>query len=333
MRRVGLGLALSLCALLFFSTYVGVQFVANKPCAPRFSLKQQRPFLALPEPESLWELGGCDSAQPLFQCQHMFKKDKNGVFEARIANRSDFRKGSLLNYRHNRCAVVGSSGNVLHYDFGKEIDEHDIVMRINPPLSHFQNSSLFGKHVGRRHGDVMIFGNSALENGCPQLNKDQRYVLAMNKGPHSLRTNQFFVDCWKKYNLKTLTLNGVFREKADRLANFIRKQCPSKAKRHAITAGLSTIVFSLHLCYNVDLYGFGLNEANRFEYHRDITTEQKLLAGSTAHDWTTETRLLKYLTSSHDAVSKLMLDGFDPPNIRNCGSSFDLPGGKVCVVK
>ena len=72
----------------------------------------------------------------------------------------------------------------------------------------------------------------------------------------------------------------------------------------------------------MDLYGFGLNEANRFEYHRDATLEQ-FLARRTAHDWVTETRLLKYLTSNRDTVSKLMLDGFDPPNVRNRGASFD----------
>ena len=180
-------------------------------------------------------------------------------------------------------------------------------------------------------GDRVLLGISGLERGCPQLKKDQRYVLAMNSG-RPLRTNRIYVDCWKKFNLKTLTFNVVFREKADRLANFIRKQCPSKAKRHSITSGLSAIVFSLHLCHNVDLYGFGLNEANRFEYHRDITQE-KFLAGSTAHDWVTETRLLKYLTSNRDAVLKVMLDGFDPPNVRNRGASFDLPDVEDCVVK
>ena len=354
--RVGMGIAISACAVSII--YVCVQFDAVPIKKAPLASKQHRPspFLTQelrPErvltknaslspfqtrelpPESLWELGGCDTDYPLLQCKREFRDNAKFLEPLRMATKNDFRKGSLLERRHDRCAVVGSSGNVLHYDLGKEIDEHDIVIRINPPLSQFQDSSHFGKYVGRRHGDVIIFGASALRPGCPQLKKGQRYILT-TQSSNSLFKNkiyfQFYKDCWKKYNLKTFTLNSVFRRKAELLANFVRKQCPSNATGHSITAGLSAIAFTLHLCHNVDLYGFGLNEANRFEYHRNVTLEQ-FLAGTTGHDWVTETRLLKYLTSNRDAVSKLMLDGFDPPNVRGHGAPFDLPGAKVCVVK
>ncbi|XP_065840019.1 type 2 lactosamine alpha-2,3-sialyltransferase-like [Oscarella lobularis] len=350
--RVGMGIAISACAVSVI--YVCVQFdavpIKKAPLVSRrpspFLTRELRPlptknaFLSpfetreLP-PESLWELGGCDTDYPLLQCKRELKDNAKFLEPLRMATKNDFREGSLLDLRHDRCAVVGSSGNVLHYDLGKEIDEHNIVIRVNPPLSQFQDSSHFGKYVGRRHGDVIIFGASALRPGCPQLKKDQRYILTTQSSDTLFKNKiyfQFYEDCWKKYNLKTFTLNGVFRQKAERLAAFVRKQCPSNAMRHSITSGLTAIVFTLHLCHNVDLYGFGLNEANQFEYHRNVTREQ-FLARPSRHDWPTETRLLKYLTSNRDAVSKLMLDGFDPPNVRNRGASFDLPGAKVCVVK
>ncbi|XP_065840024.1 uncharacterized protein [Oscarella lobularis] len=334
---VGLGVAISLCAVCIMC--VCAHFVVLPTLkAPLVSKRRHLSLFTMREfrPESLWDLGGCENTRPLLECKLTFTEATKFLEPLRMAKKSDFREGSLLNHRHDRCAVVGSSGNLLHYDLGQEIDEHDIVIRINPPQSQFQDSNLFGKYVGRRHGDVIIFGASAIRNGCPQLKKDQRYILAMSKPFNALSKYKsfyrFFVDCWKKYNLKTFSLNGVFRRKAEQLATFARNQCPSNATGHSITAGLSAIAFTLHLCRNVDLYGFGLNEANRFEYHRNVTGEQ-FLAGTTGHDWVTETRLLKYLTSNRDAVSKLMLDGFDPPNVRNRGASFDLPGAKVCVVK
>ena len=49
-----------------------------------------------------------------------------------------------LNVRvYNRCAIVGSSGIVLSYEHGKDIDEHDMVVRFNSAPT-----KKFRKHVG-----------------------------------------------------------------------------------------------------------------------------------------------------------------------------------------
>ena len=276
--------------------------------------------------------GDCHNPHPLLACS----SDKFGSAETlqmRAATDDDFLKNRILRERgkHNSCALVGSSGNILKYEFGKEIDEHDLVIRINPPATVAHE---YDKYIGSRFGDVIIYGSSGAMGPCPKLNQSQNYVLATTPGPMSLRRKanvDFIRDCWKTYSKKIYLLSGELSIKARELCNYVRKECLTTYKGRYVTAGLTTLLFTMHICRNVDIYGYGLNEAKQFEYHRNKTMKT-FYSQKTAHDWMSESRLLDYLTSNSDAPKKFVLEGYDyPTRVRRRGASYDVPDATRCL--
>eukprot|EP00118_Oscarella_pearsei_P020126 m.216870 g.216870 ORF g.216870 m.216870 type:complete len:368 (+) comp39878_c0_seq9:22-1125(+) len=288
--------------------------------------------------ESLWEIGGCDKPSSLVLCrehktfldaaQSRNRIDAELIATACFADKNDFvSPRSLLGRRHDRCAVVGSSGNILRYDYGAEIDAHDMVVRININPSKLKG---YEKHVGSRLGDILFFGKSAIKmtnGGCLALDSDRPYLLLKFNDLNTYRKDftSVYRDCWQRYKQKMLTITSGFRENADAIARDLRQKCGRKKTAASLTAGMRAIVFSMHICRSVTLYGFGLNEAVTFNFHRNVSSEDYTLK-KTKHDFVTETRMLKYLTSHNStAVSKFMLKGFDPPKIVARGASFDVP--------
>ena len=276
--------------------------------------------------------GDCHNPHPLLACS----SDKFGSAETlqmRAATDDDLLNNRILRERgkHNSCALVGSSGNILKYEFGKEIDEHDLVIRINPPATVAHE---YDKYIGSQFGDVIIYGSSGAVGPCPKLNQSQDYVLATTPGPMSLRRKanvDFIRDCWKTYSKKIYLLSGELSIKARALCNYVRKECLTTYKGRYVTAGLTTLLFTMHICRNVDIYGYGLNEAEQFEYHRNKTMKS-FYSQKTVHDWMSESRLLDYLTSNSDAPKKFVLEGYDyPTRVRRRGASYDVPGATRCL--
>ena len=279
--------------------------------------------------------GDCHNPHPLLACSSdkFYGRRTAETLQMRAATDDDFLKNWILRERgkHNSCALVGSSGNILKYEFGKEIDEHDLVIRINPPATVAHE---YDKYIGSRFGDVIIYGSSGAMGPCPKLNQSQNYVLTTTPGPLSLRRKanlDFIRDCWKTYSKKIYLLSGELSIKARELCNYVRKECLTTYKGRYVTAGLTTLLFTMHICRNVDIYGYGLNEAEQFEYHRNKTMKT-FYSQKTAHDWMSESRLLDYLTSNSDAPKKFVLKGYDyPTRVRRRGASYDVPGATRCL--
>ena len=56
------------------------------------------------------------------------------------------------------------------------------------------------------------------------------------------------------------------------------------------TSGLDAVVFALHLCREVHMYGFGLKGAKKFEYFANATNEEV----RNAHDFPAEAYFFTY---------------------------------------
>ena len=310
------------------------------PVLPRNQLATAVPKPAQPDEklEAGPGTGDCRSAHPLLVCE----RDKFYGFrtaetiQMRAATDRDFLKNKILRDlgKHPSCALVGSSGNILRYEFGEEIDEHDLVIRTNPPPTTVLRK--YEKYVGSRSGDVLVFGPSAAVGLCSKFNRNQSYLLATIPGPLTLQRKaniDFIRDCWKSYGQKVYLINGEFSMKAGELCNYVRKECKTTYKRKDVTGGLTALLFTMHICRNVDIYGYGINEAELFEFHKNITVK-KFYSMPTRHDWTSEARLLDYLTSNSDAPKKFMLPGYDhSPKVRRRGASYDVPGATRCLPK
>ena len=112
---------------------------------------------------------------------------------AQFATDNDFVNEPLLRRVHDTCAVVGSSGNLLNYEFGAEIDAHDIVFRINlPPMKGYE------KYVGSRKGDVLVL--NYLKSHWPCHNP-KHFILTCHRHPAAYA--DFVRTCRTRYGRKT----------------------------------------------------------------------------------------------------------------------------------
>jgi hypothetical protein len=197
-------------------------------------------------------------------------------------------------YACARCAVVGSSGNLLGKGYGKDIDAHDVVFRFNdapihapydPELDPESMPKTFEADVGSKDTVRMVYPESCFTQyaetsdtllwvtfkaedmnfyatevfGSP--NRIERRVLWRNT---SCVTEQRSL-LGRKYADKSLVMLPTLFEHAQQFTNYYA------------STGFVGIVVALHLCKEVSLYGFSLG------------APEKTATGDTPyHYWTKE---------------------------------------------
>lgn len=78
------------------------------------------------------------------------------------------------------CALVGSSGTLLHHQYGRDIDAHEFVIRTNlAPLAGYED--VVGRKVSLRAMVTEAIGCALLERGCPA------FGVAITHGAHAMR--------------------------------------------------------------------------------------------------------------------------------------------------
>ncbi|XP_065834254.1 CMP-N-acetylneuraminate-beta-galactosamide-alpha-2,3-sialyltransferase 1-like [Oscarella lobularis] len=262
-------------------------------------------------PSELLSLFGCHSKHPLLMCRNHIKGESNDVVEAGIrhwrrqfANDTDFVRHSQLHRRHDTCALVGSSYNLMKHEFGDEIDAHDLVVRLNdPPVKGFEN------HVGRRPADISIYNLAvAKARNCAKPPRNESLMVHCsftftNPDVSSVKLQadaRCVSETWKKYGLKTLTLSKYVLFTAERALTYMYQRAGKKksSKTMKASCGMRSIIFLLPLCRNLHLYGFGGTEDDEpYKYYVKILTRD--LYQKAAHDFVGETRFIDALASGH----------------------------------
>ena len=256
---------------------------------------------------------GCQSKQPLLLCRNHIAAKSDDVVEARVphwryrlANETDFVRQPQLRRRHDKCALVGSSYNLMKHEFGDEIDAHDLVIRLNdPPVNGFE------KHVGHRPADISIYNFLvARKQGCAKPPRNGSlmvhcsfypYKKARNVNPDWLANMQADIQCvsdtWKKYGLKTFTMSKYVLSTAQRALTYMNEQAGKKTSATVkASCGMRSITFLLPLCRNLHLYGFGgTHNDEPYKYYLKVSTRD--FYKRAPHDFLQETRFIDALAS------------------------------------
>lgn len=144
------------------------------------------------------------------------------------------------------CAVVGNSGDLLKTKFGKEIDEHDAVIRDNEaPVN-----AKYAKHVGLKR-DFRIVGRGVARNMKEVVKGAVDEVLIIK----SLTHRDFNAMIKELPNPVYLFQGVVFR-------------------RGAKGTGVKSIELALSMCDQVDIYGFTVDPGYT-EWTRYFSTPRK----------------------------------------------------------
>jgi hypothetical protein len=144
----------------------------------------------------------------------------------------------------NKCAVVGSSGIVLNYDNGEDIDQHDMVFRFNSaPTRGFE------KHVGSK----TTYRITNTQNWGFHEPKTNESILIHFRAKSAIKG--LFWNSKQKKPLKLYAFAPDFVEYVATKLNFLA------------TSGLYGILLAMHKCNKVDIYGFQITTQHGALYH------------------------------------------------------------------
>ncbi|XP_062522698.1 CMP-N-acetylneuraminate-beta-galactosamide-alpha-2,3-sialyltransferase 1-like isoform X2 [Corticium candelabrum] len=189
-----------------------------------------------PPNRSLWISVGCDTKYPLFSCQSKHEARGKGLGNVIAVNETHFRH-PILQRHWNSCAIVGSSGRLLKTEYGRHIDDHEIVARINyPPIKGYE------KHVGSRPSDIFFFGDKV--DRCFNESHPEAKLMVFPLPYKNRRRGVSFEKCEANRELPLYTISNYIMGFAGALIyNYTVAHRPPtmKARQH------------------VDAYGFGLS--------------------------------------------------------------------------
>lgn len=144
---------------------------------------------------------------------------------------------------YGSCAVVGSSGIMLHHELGAEIDSHDVVIRFNSaPIKGFE------KHVGSKTTHRL----TNTQNWAFRENTREQLLVHMRSRSHL----EGFVATRK--GDPSIRMSGFDRDFVEHLAN---------ALDFMPTSGFYGVMMALLRCAEVDIYGFHVSAAHGALYH------------------------------------------------------------------
>lgn len=165
------------------------------------------------------------------------------------------------------CAVVGNSGNLRGAGYGTEIDAFDTVIR----LSHAPTQG-FESDVGTRSTFHFTYRSIAWDKGFDPRAR----VLYFSVGNEDFQRIIRYLQFRRKQNVQ----NSDARSKFDLLPlenlnivhpdfiYYVQKRWLGGARGHPST-GMIGIVFGLHLCDSVDVYGFGADRDGNWDHYYD----------------------------------------------------------------
>eukprot|EP00240_Pyramimonas_obovata_P000960 CAMPEP_0118940456 /NCGR_PEP_ID=MMETSP1169-20130426/31452_1 /TAXON_ID=36882 /ORGANISM="Pyramimonas obovata, Strain CCMP722" /LENGTH=548 /DNA_ID=CAMNT_0006884943 /DNA_START=200 /DNA_END=1846 /DNA_ORIENTATION=+ len=177
-----------------------------------------------------------------------------------------------LNKVFETCAIVGSSGHLLKFEKGPEIDAHELVLRFNSaPTRGFE------KHVGYK--------------------TTHRLTNTRNFAYREHRSEHVFIHIRNAASMKGL----IGRKKAnpnERLYSLhpAWHRFMDRTFQYLTTSGLNGIIIALHKCKKINLYGFHVHPQMGALYHYYNPNDEPANATRDDGEW--------------DLVRKLAVEGF-----------------------
>ncbi|KAG1946790.1 CMP-N-acetylneuraminate-beta-galactosamide-alpha-2,3-sialyltransferase 1 [Pimephales promelas] len=167
--------------------------------------------------------------------------------------------------RCRTCAVVGNSGNILGSNYGQLIDSHDLVIRINKgPTEDYE------KDVGNKTTHRIMYPESAVDLD------DNTYLVLL---PVKVLDMQWLISAFTTRHIRHTYTNVPSSIKANKdkvmilHPEFIKYVHDNWAEGHGRypSTGFLTLIFALHICDKVDVFGFGANSDRKWHHYFDKT--------------------------------------------------------------
>ncbi len=159
------------------------------------------------------------------------------------------------------CAVVGASRNLLNSDYGRQIDAHDVVIRVNrAPTEEFKSD------VGEKTTHHVMWPTNFGKDLA-----DRRAVLLFN--PLTLHTENLF-DWILELVEQVLPWDaGRVRIIHPEFVKYLHEGW-LEARGGFPSTGFTAMMVAVHICDEVDVFGFGADAEGRWDrYYEDEVNE------------------------------------------------------------
>ncbi|KAI7798533.1 putative CMP-N-acetylneuraminate-beta-galactosamide-alpha-2 [Triplophysa rosa] len=167
--------------------------------------------------------------------------------------------------RCRTCAVVGNSGNLIGSRYGPLIDFHDVVIRINKgPTKGYE------KDVGSKTTHRILYPESAVD-----LDNSTHLVLF----PFKIRDMQWLISTFTTRHITRtyMPVKPSINANEDQVMilhpGFIKHVYDSWLQKHGRypSTGFITLIFALHICDEVNVFGFGASSGGAWHHYFDQT--------------------------------------------------------------
>ncbi|VTJ57366.1 Hypothetical predicted protein [Marmota monax] len=196
-----------------------------------------------------------------------------------------------------RCAVVGNSGNLKESSYGPEIDSHDFVLRMNKaPTAGFEAD------VGSKTTHHLVYPESFRE-----LGENVSMVLV----PFKITDLQWVVSATTTGTISHtyVPVPSKIGVKQDKILiyhpAFIKYVFDSWLQGHGRypSTGILSVIFSMHICDEVDLYGFGADSKGNWHHYWENNPSAGAFRKTGVHDADFESNV----TATLAAINKIRI--------------------------
>lgn len=185
------------------------------------------------------------------------------------------------------CAVVGNSDNLLMHQYGKLINNHTYVLRFNGAVTEG-----YEKHAGSKWTHLFLYPETGVskvpENTfavlVPFKPPDLRWLAsALGGKPFTFKSYARAPSRMDCNESKILVLHPHFMSYVH--TNWMEK------KGIKPSTGMLGLIYALHRCNKVDVFGFGANDRGLWMHYFDKETN----GGDSSHDDGAEKHIIQML--------------------------------------
>ncbi|XP_063306325.1 CMP-N-acetylneuraminate-beta-galactosamide-alpha-2,3-sialyltransferase 1 [Pelobates fuscus] len=204
---------------------------------------------------------------------------------------SDFDLMDHSPYRCRSCAVVGNSGNLKNSEYGAEIDDHDFILRMNhAPTTKYEAD------VGRKTTHHFVY---------PESVRDLQENVTMVLIPFKTLDLQWIVSALTNgtINFTYTSVPRRIKVKKEKILiyspefmKYIYDKWLLNHGRYPST-GLFSVIFALHVCDKVDIYGFGADSKGNWHHYWENNPSAGAFRKTGVHDGDFEANIIGNLSA------------------------------------
>uniref|UniRef100_A0A8C6UN24 CMP-N-acetylneuraminate-beta-galactosamide-alpha-2,3-sialyltransferase 1 n=1 Tax=Neogobius melanostomus TaxID=47308 RepID=A0A8C6UN24_9GOBI len=171
------------------------------------------------------------------------------------------------------CAVVGNSGTLKRSHYGKLIDHHTSVIRIN-----YGKTKGFEQDVGRRTTHRVMYpeSSSGLDNSThlvlfPFRIKDLEWLVGAFTTDIDMKSSKSNKKMSAANKNLVMVLNPAFMKYVH--------QSWLQGKGDYPSTGFMTVILALHICDEVSVFGFGADSDGNWSHYWEVLRNKTLKTG------------------------------------------------------